>query len=133
MVIPTYVALTGTLLDPNYTTLVTPTISPNYMFCTVSIQMIVKKNAVTNIDGFVLFTGIMDQKLAVISTEVVTFNTSAYDYQYIGAYTISLTFTWSGPSSATRGFTFTVIDPCIVAVVPPASIPSSSWWIGDQD
>ena len=95
--------------------------------------MTVTKNAVSNTDGFVFFTDIMDQQLAVISTEVVTFNTSAYLYPYIGEYTISLTFTWSGPSSSTQVFTFTVIDPCIVAVVPPASIPSSSWWIGDPD
>ena len=134
MVIPTYVAMTGTLLDPNYTAGVSPTISsPNYLFCQVSIQMVVTKNAVTNTDGFVFFTDITDQQLADITTEVVVFNTDAFVYPYIGIYTISLTFTWSGPLTSTQEFTFTVIDPCIVAVVPPASIPSSSWWIGDPD
>ena len=61
MVIPTYVDMTGTLLDPNYSVFVTPTISsPNYMFCTVTINMAVTKAALPNSDGFVAFTDIID-------------------------------------------------------------------------
>jgi len=63
MVIPTYVNMVGTLLDvPNYTALVTPTISsPNYLFCTVSISMAVTKAALPNSDGFAAFNTIIDQ------------------------------------------------------------------------
>jgi hypothetical protein len=134
MVIPTYVNMVGTLLDPNYTALVTPTISsPNYLFCTVTIQMAVTKAALPNNDGFAAFTEIIAQQLAVIGGTFVTFNTEFYMEPFIGVYSISLTFTWSGPSTSTQLFTFTVIDPCIAAVIPPASIPNSAWWIGDLD
>ena len=51
----------GTLLDPNYTTLVTPTISsPNYMFCTVTIVMTVTKNAAVDTSLFAEFVTITD-------------------------------------------------------------------------
>jgi hypothetical protein len=51
----------GTLLDPNYSTLITPTIiSPNYMYCTVSITMTITKFAAVITDGFVDFVGILN-------------------------------------------------------------------------
>ena len=61
MVVPTFINLFGTLLDPNSFVLVTPTISsPNYMYCTVSIIMTVTKNGSLIADGFVEFIDITD-------------------------------------------------------------------------
>lgn len=59
---PTFPAMSGVLLDPNYSALVTPTIiSPNYMFCTVTIVMTVTKNAAIDTSPFAEFVTITDQ------------------------------------------------------------------------
>jgi hypothetical protein len=134
MTIPTFTNMIGTLVDPNYSALVTPTISsPNYMYCLATITMSVTKNAVSNSDGFVAFTNIASQPLSAILSNSIVFNTDSYTVPFVGVYTIGLTYDWSGPNTITHTFTFTVIDPCIVAVVPPASIPSSVWYVGDPD
>ena len=41
-------------------------------------------------------------------------------------YTISLDYSWSGPSTLTQVFSFTVIDPCVSEVTPPASIADAT-------
>jgi hypothetical protein len=126
--------MVGTLLDPNYLAFVTPTIiSPNYMFCTVTIAMSVTKLGLPISDGFVDFAGILDLQLSSIGSEIVLFHTDAYTVPYVGVYTINMQYDWSGPSTLTRTFTFTVIDPCIAAVVPPPTIPNSSFYVGDPD
>jgi hypothetical protein len=43
-----------------------------------------------------------------------------------GVYTVTLVYSWNGPSTATRSFFITVIDPCIIAVTPPASFANIS-------
>lgn len=112
---PVFAAMSGILLDPNQSTNVSPTIiSSNYLYCLVSIQMTVTKNAVVDTSPFVQFTDIASQQLAVIGGEKIVFNLDQYIYSYVGIYTVSLLYTWSGPSTATQVFTFEVIDPCIL-------------------
>jgi hypothetical protein len=123
---PTFLSMSGILLDPKYTTLVTPTISsPNYMFCTVTIAMTVTKNAAVDSSPFAEFVTITNQQLAVIGSNKITFHTDAYIYSYVGIYTVSLAYSWSGPSTSTQVFTFEVIDPCIIEVAPPV-IPDAT-------
>jgi hypothetical protein len=124
---PVFAPMSGILLDPNSSIGVSPTIiSPNYLYCLVSVQMTVTKNAIVDTSPFPEFTGIISQQLAVISGEIIIFHTDQYIYSYVGVYTISLLYDWSGPSTATRVFTFEVIDPCILETVPPAVIPSQT-------
>jgi hypothetical protein len=63
----------------------------------------------------------------------VLFHTDTYTVPFVGVYTVDLLYDWSGPTTLTRTFTFTVIDPCIAAVVPPLMIISSSYYVGDPD
>jgi hypothetical protein len=123
---PTFAPMVGSLLDPNQSLDVLPTISStNYMYCLVSIQMTVSKNAAPISDGFVSFTDVLTTQLSLLAGPTIVFNLNAYIANYIGVYSVSLLYSWSGPSSATQTFTFTVLDPCIVQVVPP-SIPSQT-------
>lgn len=46
---------------------------------------------------------------------------------------MTLNYSWSGPSTASRSFTFTVTDPCPAAVVPPATPASYTAVVGDPD
>ena len=59
------------------------------------------------------------------------FHTDSYTVPYVGMYSINLQYDWSGLAPVPKTFTFTVIDPCIAAVVPPAIIPDSSYYVGD--
>jgi hypothetical protein len=88
--------------------------------------MTVTKNAVIDTSPFAEFTDITSQQLAVIAGEIIIFHIDQYIYPYVGVYTISFLYTWSGPSTLTRVFTFEVIDPCILEIVPPAVIPSQT-------
>jgi len=92
------------------------------------------KNAVANSDGFVTWTDKISAPLSSLSTANILFNTVSYVAAYIGVYNVGLTYTWQpGPQTLTRSFTFTVIDPCIPTIVPPASIPNYTAYIGDPN
>ena len=52
---------------------------------------------------------------------------------YVGVYTIDLFYQWSGPTTSNQVFTFTVVDPCILNNVPPATLPNYTGYIGDPD
>ena len=133
MVIPTFPSTTATLVDPNTSHLVTPTISPanpNYMHCQVSITLTLTKGGLPNADGFVTWTDVVTLPLSSLATTNILFNTISYVPAYVGVYNIDLFYEWSGPSTSNQIFTFTVVDPCILNNVPPASIPSYSEFLG---
>jgi hypothetical protein len=71
--------------------------------------------------------------LSTLDTKEIVFNTVTYEPAFVGVFSVTLTYTWSGPTTLTRTFLFTVIDPCILNNVPPASIPSYTAYIGDAD
>ena len=50
-----------------------------------------------------------------------------------GVYTVTLVYSWNGPSTVTRSFFVTVIDPCILAVTPPDSFANISRNISKLD
>ena len=52
----------------------------------------------------------------------MTIATNAYTPLNAGVYTVTLVYSWNGPSATTKVFTVTVTDPCIAATVPPSSI-----------
>jgi len=88
---------------------------------------------VPNSDGFVTWSNVANQPISSLAATKILFNTASYVASYIGVYSVDLTYTWSGPSTLTRSFTFTVIDPCIPTIVPPASIPNYTAYIGDPN
>jgi hypothetical protein len=104
------------------------------MFCKVSIVLTLTKNAAPNSDGFVTWTDQSNVALSTLTTTNILFNTATYVAAYIGVYDVTLTYTWPpGPQTLARTFTFTVIDPCIPTIVPPASIPNYTAYIGDPN
>jgi len=81
----------------------------------------------------VTFTNVVDVAISTVLSKTIVFNHSAYDATKIGVYSVSLQYTTNATIITTRSFTFTILDPCIAAVVPPASIPNFSAFIGDVD
>ena len=63
----------------------------------------------------------------------MTIATGAYTPLNAGVYTVTLVYSWNGPSTATVEFTVTVVDPCITAIVPPASIASVTRNLSDPN
>ena len=54
-----------------------------------------------------------------MSQAVMTFQSIGYDLSLVGIYTVSLNYSWNGPTAVVRTFTVTFVDPCIAAIVPP--------------
>jgi hypothetical protein len=136
MTIPTYTDQTSTLLNPNTSILVTPTISPSnpaYMFCQVDIVLTLTRNASPDTSGFVTWSDVAATSLSALVTKNIVFNTVNYVPAFVGVFTVDLTYTWSGPTTLTRTFLFTVIDPCILNNAPPVSLPNYTAYIGDAD
>jgi len=134
LVVPTFASTTANLVDPNTTWSVLPTVpSPAYEFCEVSITMTLTKAGIPNADGFVSFTNVVVQHLYDIPGKSITFNTVGYNPDYVGVYAVDLKYDWSGPSTITKSFTFTVVDPCILNNIPPSTLPNYTAYIGDPD
>ena len=61
----------------------------------------------------------------------MTIATNAYTPLNAGVYTVTLVYSWNGPSATTVVFTVTIVDPCIAATLPPASIANVSRNLSD--
>ena len=96
--------------------------------------MTVTKNTVPNTSSTtILFTDIVNAPYYSLSLAVLTISTIIYDPSLAGIYTITLNYAWAGPSSSSRTFTATVIDPCISATAAPVSIANVSANLSDAD
>ena len=111
------------MVDPNTSFLVGPT-NPGYEWCLVSITLTLKKGGVPNSDGFVTWVDVVNAPISALTATEILFNTVSYNPVYIGEYAVSLEYAYSTATIVVRTFTYTVVDPCILGVVPPASIPS---------
>ena len=63
---------------------------------------------------------------------VIKFATSSYDLTLLGVYVITINYSWAETSTDTNTITVTLVDPCLAAVVPPASLASRSSYMGDS-
>ena len=63
----------------------------------------------------------------------MTISTNAYTPLNAGVYTVTLVYSWNGPSATTVVFTVTIVDPCIAATVPPASIANLTRNLSDPN
>jgi hypothetical protein len=81
----------------------------------------------------VTFTNVVDVAISTVLSKTIVFNHSIYDAAKIGVYSVSLEYKTNATIITTRSFTFTIVDPCITAIVPPASIPNFEAFIGDAD
>ena len=52
----------------------------------------------------------------------MTIYSSTVDLTLVGIYTVTLAYSWNGPSNTNKVFTMTLLDPCTVMTVPPATI-----------
>ena len=98
-------------------------IGPYASVCFFSIAMTVTKDITPDTSpAMIFFTDKVNAPFTSLASSVVTISTSAYTPLNAGVYTVTLVYTWNGPSTTTIVFTVTVTDPCIAATVPPASI-----------
>lgn len=67
------------------------------------------------------------------TSAVIQFATSSYNLTLLGVYVVTINYSWAENSTAKNTIKITLIDPCLVAVVPPASLASSSSYMGDLD
>ena len=64
---------------------------------------------------------------------IITFKNFIYDPTLVGVYTVTIYYSWNQSPVLITTTTVTLIDPCLVAVVPPSSLPSFSYYNGDPD
>ena len=90
--------------------------------CSFSIVMTATKSTSPDTSASaILFTDMVNAPFASLASSVVTIQTP-YDTTLAGFYSVTLVYSWNGPSTVTISFTVTIIDPCIAATVPPTSI-----------
>ena len=63
---------------------------------------------------------------------IITFKNSIYDHKLVGVYIITINYSWNQSPVLITTITVTLIDPCLVAVVPQ-SLPSFTYYNGDPD
>lgn len=96
--------------------------------------MTVTKNTVPDTSlTTILFTNMINAAYSSLSLAVVTIATSSYNPTLAGVYTLTLNYAWPGPSTASKSFTVTIIDPCISATTAPASIANVSTNLSDAN
>lgn len=79
------------------------------------------------------FTDVVDVAISSVLTKTIVFNTAIYDAARLGVFDITLSYTLNGPTYVSRVFTFTVNDPCVSAITPPAAPASYSAMVGDPN
>ena len=76
--------------------------------------MTVTKNTNPNTSpAMILFTDQVNAPFTSLASSVVTVETSNFTQTNAGVYTVTLVYSWNGPSTNIVVFTVTVIDPCI--------------------
>ena len=56
----------------------------------------------------------------------IVFKNNLYDPSTVGVYIVTINYHWNQSPTETTAVTVTLIDPCILGVVPLATIPSTS-------
>ena len=64
---------------------------------------------------------------------IITFKASIYDPDILGVYVVTIAYNWNRSPTYTNTITVTLIDPCLIAVIPPATIVSSTYNMGDAN
>ena len=83
--------------------------------------------------SMILFTDKVNAPFTSLASAVLTIATGAYTPLNVGMYAVTLVYSWNGPSATTVVFTVTIVDPCIAATVPPASIANLTRNLSDPN
>ena len=118
-------------MDLDFDLDITPVYAAQYSYCFYSISISTQYNSV--IDSSQNYVKFVDLSNVFATSAVINFNSHVYTPSLVGSYVVTISYSWNQNISKTSTISVTLVDPCILAVTPPASISNSSQYLSDAN